>query len=303
MIPNYLGAMNKILTFTFLLLAIFSNGQVKLQQKDLDNLIAISEVYSQNPNASGEIFFKSIDSLRTPALDQIADVLIAVGKADKTILDNRFISRPNDDELTLWYVIREIHYNRINKNQAPRQEIEVANEVLSKKIDRYWLLDNYYYRIHSGIAKLFNDADLSTYNFNIDSLGFKNETEKAIFFLNMIDALVGGRFKVLQMMKNNNKILSFCERLPKFNGKEYYYYKSFDYDDFDWIGYDKIESYNDWHIGDLYNTLLAQFNATAELKDKQAAQEIYFNSILHEPKYFKYSQAMNDLQELYEKSK
>lgn len=291
------------LTFIILLTATLTKAQLKLEQTDLNNLIAISELYSHNTNASGDKFAKSIDSLRTTKLNHIVDALIAVGKGDKTILETRFLARPNDEELVLWYVIREIHYNRKNEKITPRQDAVVANEILSKKIDSRWLLDNYYYRIHGGIASLFNDADLSKYNFNIDSLGFKDETEKGIFFLNMMDALVGGRFKVLKMMKNNKKILDFCDKLPKFNGKEYYYFKNFDYDDFDWIGYDKTESYNEWHIGDLYSKLIAQFSATAELRDKKDAQEIYFNSILHEPKYFKFTQSKEDLQSLYDKSK
>jgi hypothetical protein len=291
------------LTFILILTATFTTAQIKLEQKELDNLIAIGEIYSHNTNARGSKFAKSIDSLRTPKLDHIVDALIAVGKGDETILENRFLARPNDDELVLWYVIREIHYNRTNEKLSPKPVSVVANEVLSKKIDTRWLLDNYYYRIHGGIASLFNDADLSKYNFNIDSLGFRNETEKGIFFLNMMDALVGGRFKVLQMMKNNKKILDFCDKMPKFNGREYFYYKNFDYDDFDWIGYDKTESYNERHIGVLYNILIAQFIATTELRKKKDAQELYFNSILHEPKYFKFTHSKSDLQSLYDKSK
>ncbi len=295
--------MRKILACILLLTATITNAQIKLEQKDLDNLIAISELYSRNTNARGDKFVKSIDSLRTPKLNQIADALIAVGKGDKTILESRFMSRPGDDELMLWYVIREIHYNRVNEKITPRPTLEVANEVLSSKIDSRWLLDNYYYRIHGGIATLFNEADLSSYDFNIDNLGFNNETEKAIYFLNMMSALVGGRFKVLQMMKNNKKLLEFAAKLPKFNGKPYFYYKNFDFGDFDWIGYDKTESYSRVHIGGLYNTLILQFIATSELKSKKDAQELYFNSILFEPKYFKYAQIKDDLQFLYNKSK
>ncbi len=295
--------MKPFLTFLILLTTTLTEAQVTLERTDLTNLIAISERYSHNPNARGDKFAKSIDSLRTPKLNHIADALIAVGKNDKTILETRFLARPNDQELVLWYVIREIHYNRTNEKLTPRPDTVVANEILSKKIDSRWLLDNYYYRIHGGIASLFNDANLSKYNFNIDSLGFKDETEKAIFFLNMMNALVGGRFKVLQMMKNNKKILDFCDKLPKFNGTEYFYYKNFDYNDFDWIGYDKTESYNERHIGGLYSTLIAQFIATAELRDKKDAQEIYFKSILYEPKYFKFTQSKDDLQSLYDKSK
>ncbi|TCC90219.1 hypothetical protein EZ428_13135 [Pedobacter frigiditerrae] len=295
--------MKYFLTFILLVTATFTKAQIRLEQKDLNNLIAISELYSYNTNAKGDKFAKAIDSLRTPKLNHIIDALIAVGKGDMTILENRFLERPDNEELVLWYVIREIHYNRINEKLTPRPVAVVANEVLSKKIDSLWLLGNYYYRIHGGIATLFNDADLSKHNFNIDGLGFKDETEKAIFFLNMMNTLVGGRFKVLQMMKNNKKILEFCDKLPKFNDKEYFYFKNFDYDDFDWIGYDKTESYNERHIGGFYSILIAQFSAIAELRGKKDAQEIYFNSILHEPKYFKFTPSKGDLQSLYDKSK
>lgn len=295
--------MKQIFTYFILLTAITTKAQLKLDPKDLNNLIAISEVYSHNTNASGDKFAKSIDSLRTPKLNNIADALIAVGKGDKTILENRFIARPSNEELMLWYVIREIHYNRVNEKLTPRTDRVVADEILSKKIDNRWLLDNYYYRIHGGIASLFNDANLSKYNFSIDSLGFKDETEKSIFYLNMIDALIGGRLKVLQMMKNNKRILDFCDKLPKFNGKDYFYYKNFDYKDFDWIGYDKKESYNERNIGGLYSILIAHFSATIELGEKKDTQEIYFNSILHEPKYFKFAQSKDELQSIYDKSK
>lgn len=293
----------RILLTSFLALAIgLSEAQVNLKQTDLNNLVALGKAYSQNTNARGSEFAKTIDSLRTPILDPIVDALISVGKGDSTILESRFLSRPNDDELMLWYVLREIHYNRVNKTQKIKPDIDVANEVLSRQIDTRWLLDNYYYRIHGGIATLFNDADLSTLNINIDSLGFKNEAEKAIFFLNIMDALVGGRFKVLQSMKNNKKILEFSDKLPMFNGKRYYYYKKFSYEDFDWIGYDKTESYNERHIGGLYSTLIPQFIATSDLRGKEKAREIYYNSILSEPKYFKFTPSKDDLQSVYDKS-
>lgn len=295
--------MRFIFTLLILLTTTISVAQVNLNQKDFKNLIAISALYSQNPNATGRDFEKSIEALRTPILSHIIDVLIASGKGNKTILEPRFLSRPNDDELVLWYVIREIHYNRTNDKQTPKPDSVVANEVLSKKIDSRWLLDNYYYRIHGGIATLFNEADLSKYNFDIDNLGFKDATEKAIFFLNIVDALAGGRFKVLQFMKNDKKILEFCDKLPTFNGKPYFYFKNFEYKDFDWIGYNKTESYNERHIGNLYNTIIAQFSAMAELGDKKAAREIYFNSILYEPKYFKLSDAEDKLQSLYDQAK
>ncbi len=281
--------MKLVITYLFLLSTFISDAQLTLETKDITNLIAISELYSKNPNANGNNFIIALDSLRTPVLNNVADALIQVGKGDTTIFTSRFLSRPNTNDLILWYVLREIHYNMNSKNNTPRPNLEVANEILAKNIDERWLLDNYYYRITGGIGSLFNTADLSNINIDIEALGLKNETEKAIFYFNMMDALIGGRFRVLQMMNNKPKIIDFSNKLPLFNGKKYYYYKNFDFKDFDWKGSEKTESYCERHIGDLYNIIIAQFNATSDLKSKQDAQDIYFNSILSESQYFKFS--------------
>ncbi|WP_159732326.1 hypothetical protein [Sphingobacterium sp. 18053] len=106
--------MKYFLSFVLLAATTFAKAQIKLNQKDLHNLIAIAELYSYNTDARGGQFAKSIDSLRTPKLNPIVDALIAVGKGDHTILETRFLARPIDEELILWYVIREIHYNRTN---------------------------------------------------------------------------------------------------------------------------------------------------------------------------------------------
>ena len=165
--------MKILITSFFTLLSFINFAQVKLDAKDLKNLILISELYSKNTNARGSEFAKSIDSLRTPKLNHIADALIEVGKGEKSILTNKYLARPSNEELCLWYVIREIHYNLVSKTKAKRPNIEVAKEVLSQKIDERWLLDNYYYRIHGGIASLFNEADLSKTDIDIEKLGFK----------------------------------------------------------------------------------------------------------------------------------
>lgn len=295
--------MRKLIIALFTVFITASNAQVKLDKKDLKNLIAISETYSKNTNAAGAQFAKSIDSLRTPKLNQICDALIEVGKGEETILSAKYLSRPSNEELTLWYVIREIHYNLVSETKKPRPNIDVANEVLSQKIDERWLLDNYYYRIHGGIATLFNTADLSSKNIDIETLGFKNQTEKCIFYFNTMNSLVGGRFKVLMMLKKYDKILAFADKLPTFNGKKYFYYTDLDFDDFNWVGFEENKSYSEVNFDNLYQTLIAQFMANSELKNKKEAQEIYFNSILVKEKYFKHSALQKDLDYLYQKSK
>jgi hypothetical protein len=295
--------MKKLITIILIFMSFVSFSQVKLDGKDLKNLIELSELYSNNPNATGKKFAKSVDALRTERLNHICDVLIEVGKGEKTILANKYLSRPSNEDLMLWYVIREIHYNQVSETKPKRPNSEVANEILSQKIDERWLLDNYYYRIHGGIAMLFNESDLSKINIDIEKLGFKNQTEKSIFYFAIIDAMIGGRFKVLQMLKNNDQIIEFSEKIPTINGKKYYHYVDLDFEDFNWIGFEETKSYSEVHFGNLYSVIIAHFGATSQLKSKQESQEIYFKSILHEPKYFKYSTAKEELQILFDKSK
>jgi hypothetical protein len=241
----------KILATAFLFSLLLTSGfaQVTLAPKDLDNLVALGELYTRNNMAKGEAFARSADSLRTPTLNRVVDLLLAPGQAGPALLDKRFLYRPSQQDLYLWYVIREIHYNHVSKAQKPRPARVVATEVLGQTIDSRFLLDNYYYRFGSGLGFLFNTEDLSGYNFNLDSLGLQNETEKAIFYFNMLNALATGRFRVLQVMKKDDKIIYFAGRLPKFNGQEYYRYKHFDYPDFKWVGYEEKEWYNKRHLG------------------------------------------------------
>jgi len=212
--------MKQIFTILFLSITLLSFGQEKT---DFDNLVKLGEIYSKNVNATGDEFKKEVDKLRTPELNHIIDALIAVGEGDKKLLTKEFLSKPSDHELKYWYVLREIHYNNQSKNSEPRPNEEIAKETLETEIDSRWLLDNYYYRIRGGIAKMFNDKNLSKYNIDLNNYGLENETEKAILFFAISNSLTQ-RFRVLQMMKNYDKLLEFADKLPTFNGKPYYVY-------------------------------------------------------------------------------
>jgi hypothetical protein len=275
-------------------------GQLKLVPKDFDNLIALGELYSHNNMFSGEEFAKAANALRTPILDHVIDAMIESGKADTLLLQNRFMARPTNEELTLWYVIREIHYNRIDTTKKPSSDIEIAQKVLSDNTNEKWLLDNYYYLVEVGISFLFNNADLSHFNFDLNNLGLKNKTEKDIFFLHMMHSLTYGRFRVLNYMKKHDKIIEMSNKLPLFDDKKYFYYSSFNLSDDEWTGYLKGETYKRRYIGGLLEALLIQLSTIASMGDKPTAREIYSNSILSKPEYFKYSGLDSTLQKIYD---
>ena len=291
--------MNRCLT----IVAVFLSSVLFAQNEnpDLGKLVELGEVYSNN--TKNQDLPSSIEQLRTPGLNHIIDALIASNEKSNKLLTTEFLAKPNDQELVYWYVIREIHYNLNAKDKVPGSSRDVAVDVLQQKVDERWLIDNYYYRILGGVAKLFNSDDLSATNIDLTVLGLKDDTEKAILFFALCDMLIT-RFQVLQMVKNNDKLLEFASRLPSINGLPYYYYTAFNFGEFEWIGYDKSKPFKQTKVGHLYSCLSAHFSALLAKGESEKARDLYFRSILSRPEYFKYAGALETtLKELYNKTK
>lgn len=291
--------MKRLFSILFVALSCVSFGQV---EADFDNLVKLAELYTTNVNATGDEFKTKAEELRTPGLDHIIDALIALGSADEALLTPEFLSKPSEQELQYWYVIREIHYNQNDVIAEPRPNVEVARETLAKEVDDRALLDNYYYRIRGGISKIHNTEDLSNIDIQLNEYNLESDTEKAILYFSITTALVQ-RFRVLDMMKNYEKLLEFAERLPTINGKPYYEYTAFDFEDFVWVGYNESESFKENHLGEIYQCLTSHFTALSNQKLTDEMRHLYFNSILSKPEYFQYAGEMkDDLQEIYDQS-
>ncbi len=294
--------MKKLIAGLFLFGGCAAFAQVNLSDTDFKNLVAIGEISANDPNASTKDLDKSLKKLRTPKLSHVVDVMLLLDGEDMALLTPKYLERPDNEELQLWYVINEIAHNMQKDNANPKPNNEVAKDILGKKIDERWLVDNYYNELYGGIAMLFNEKDMSKVNFDIDNYDLKDATEKAIFFLNMTRPLLQ-RFQVLNHMKNPDKLIEFAGKLPKFNGKPYYTFINFDFEDFDYPSAGEMASYTATGLGQYYGSLMCHFMALAEKGMSAETREIYFNSILYIPKYFKYSGVETDLTELYEQGK
>nr|WP_319401687.1 hypothetical protein [uncultured Carboxylicivirga sp.] len=284
-----------------ILISVTGFSQIQLEQADLDKLVGLGEYYSKNVMLSSENAVNELEEFRTDKLNNIIDVMQVMAKGSMDIIDEKYLTKPNDSDLILWYVIREIHYNLTDKENQPKPSMEIAKKVLADSIDKRWLIDNYYFRIQGTIAKLFNTVDFSKIDFNLNSYGLETDFEKSALYFNLLNAFTT-RFKVLQFMKNNKKIIEFADKMPTFNGKAYYEYTDFDYEDFQWIGHKDIEMYKARHLSNLYAALTAHMNASAAENESNLTNKIYWSSIMSKPDYFKYSGNESDLKKLYKKS-
>ncbi len=288
------------LTFIALGLVFFidSFGQLNLTSDEREILKEICSKYSLT---NQEKDLKELKKKSPPKFHNFIDQLIASKDDSDEILKTKYLRRPTDDELTFWYAVREFHYNSSEPDSLKKTKDQILDWLATEKIDDRWLLDNYFYRIGNRIGTLYNKEDLSKMNLELENLGLRNDTEKAMFVMFIIN-ICGQRLSVMSFTGKGDPE-SAIKRLPKINGKDYYYYTNFNYPDFEWIGYKKIESYNERHLGTFYGVLLNHLEFLVKNGQKDKAIELQKNSILSNPILFKYSGNQKLLNDIYEKWK
>lgn len=283
-----------LLILSLLLLHARSSAQIVLTDSQKSLLIDICSQQSTPETLRNTRNTIPIDGLFSSFIDQL---LVSTDKPEK-VMDSRFLNRPSHADLVFWYVVREFHYNGLKQDAENEELSAILDRILLDTISEYWLLDNYYYRISDRVAQHFNKADLSNWNFQLDSMGFIDQTEKAIFFFAITNAC-GERLSVMAFT-GQGKPMDVIQRFPKFNDKPYYYFTDFSYPDFNWIGFEKTESYNTRHLGKFYTLLLNHYGFLIKNNKPDEAEELFKNSLLSQPEFFKYSGDEQLMMEFYE---
>lgn len=278
------------------------SAQVKLADKDFKNLTSLAEYYVAHNNANNDDFDASVKKFASGKLVNVVETMTLLDSGDKKLLTPKYLARPANDELQLWYAIDRLRYHKNVDTLDTRTNEQVLKAALAEKADEREMLDDYYRALDGGVGFLFNDANLSDINIEMDKLGFKNDTEKAIFFLNITGGLIT-RFRVLNQMQNPDKLMEFAAKLPKFNGEPYYKFKGFGFEDFEHSNDVEKSTYKTMQMEGYYSDLASHFMAASEKEDIALAKDIYFNSILYTPEFFKYSAMAEMLQEVYDSAK
>ncbi|RYF81722.1 MAG: M28 family peptidase, partial [Chitinophagaceae bacterium] len=113
------------------------------------------------------------------------------------------------------------------------KDIVVVGQGQNELEDYGQAIDTYEASLAKHPDSLYNGELYLGLYFCYDKLGLKDDAEKGIFFLNITNALIT-RFRVLNQMKNPDKLLEFAAKMPQFNGKPYYAFTGFAYTDFEY---------------------------------------------------------------------
>jgi len=217
------------------------------------------------------------------------------------LISDKFLRRPDDKDLKYIYIIREVNYNV--RKEKPEDNDQLVKKTLDKNISTNELLDCYYSILFTAYGNKVKPYDLSKVNFELNKYGFKNDTEKGIFFLQSMrfnGTMIWGYINIVKPPRYD-EALNYIYRFPKYNGSPYYQYLDLNFPDFKMtITTDaKPQSYKEYYIDKYYETLLSQLACLNNLnKSQDDIYDLVLGSLLKESNFYKYSKREDDLKKL-----
>jgi len=273
-----------------------------------DGLIELGKAYRQfmfrnNPPSE---FLKGLEKYDSTELAYAAKFIREAISENSSILSDPYLKRPSDKNLKYLYIIVQINYNIRKEN--PRDNNELINELENRTILTQDLVDNYYSMLITCYGNKVRPFDMSKVNFDLNSYGLKDDTEKAIVFLEVMRLCGLQIWGYINVVKppNYELAMEYINKYPKFNSLPYYQFLDLNFPDFkiNITSQEKVQSYKEYYIDKYYETLINHLTCLNETnQDKEEAYDLILGSILKEENFYKYSKDEKKLKKLFTKYK
>jgi hypothetical protein len=128
-------------------------------------------------------------------------------------------------------------------------------------------------------------------NWDLDSLGFKDDKEKSVFFLVFIDKLGSQISSFHGAMRGPNwgGIEKYAKLLPKINSKNFYEFDAFYFKDFKMMIYKKDRNFKEYYLPKFYDVLVGHILMMEQKNfDRQDITKFLLTSILSQKQYYDY---------------
>lgn len=280
--------MKKKILILFILCSISIFGQ---KPNTINQIVELSKIYNNYHNIlsleNDSVFQKYNDVKFSKILTFLKESL----KDNNKIADNRFLTKPDSTTLKLFHTMILVNYGSNTSDDKI-----IANRYLNSEISQYEQLQVYYRSLFTSIINKNKGFDYSNKNWNLEALGLIDRKEKAVFYLVFIDKLGSQIIHYLNAHKGPNwiGINKYVSLLPKIDGKNYYEYQNFLFDDFKISIYKKTREFKKYYLSKLYDILVGHALMLEENKAEVKNIQSYFsNSLLSKKEYYKYCDNRN----------
>jgi len=215
-------------------------------------------------------------------------------KEKNRVIETEFLSRTDSATLKIFHTIIMVNYNMYESN--PDDNEKVAEKFLKKSITVYEQIQQYYESLFISVINKNRPFDYSNLNWNLDSLGFKNDKEKAVFFLVFMDELGSQISSFYGAMRGPNwdGIEKYVKLLPKINNKNYYEFDAFYFKDFEMMIYKKERNFKEYYLPKFYDILVGHILMMEQKKfERQEITKFLLTSILSQKQYYDYCNKMD----------
>ncbi len=258
--------MKKYLLIYFLLLNFCC-----FSQTSNNDFIQLAEAFHKYHSIKkvDSLVIRNLEKIHSIENDNSKDFIVELIKPDNQTLSDKYLTKPTLKTLKSVYVILQLNYNMFSSNP-------ISNDQVFKKIDfenvsEEELLAKYYETLIGNLVNKIETIDFSNINFDFKKLNLKTKTERSILFLIVMERL--GTYywgnETISESINSDDIANIIKRYPKFDGKKYFEYNDFDFQDFD-VSIDirrAKESFKDYYLKKYINIIQYHFEElTIKLK-------------------------------------
>lgn len=285
--------MRKALTMS-IGLALLTVGAFGQQLNDDQEIVALAKFYRTYHGLSGSEDAALIAKYQGTKFEHVAAFIQEAAKPNNRIIEREYLSCPDSATLKIFHTIIRVNYNMYEAD--PEDNTAVAEAYLSRDVSRHEQISAYYSSLFVSVINKNRPFDYSQRNWALDSLGFKDEKEKSVFFLVFIDKLGSQLSSYLKAMRGPNwtGIEDYAPLLPLINGKPYYQFDEFYFKDFEMNIYKQDRNFKEYYLPIFYDVLVAHL-LMLEQKQRPTTEinDLLLTSILSKEQYYKYCRRMD----------
>ncbi|NLR91380.1 hypothetical protein [Flammeovirga agarivorans] len=289
--------------FLFCLFFIGLYIQATAQKVDTQTeIIELATIFHNNhvKGSPDESTLEKLKNIKSKELVFSKKFILEIITEQNSIISEPFLTKPDTTDLKNIYII-----SRLNHKMFGSENVSLFDELAILRAEKtpYNELVNFYYDLIFSLAENKNKGlTFEKINFNLDEFNLSNDVEKGIFFLNCMNIYYSG----IKFFMDYNKppkmkeAKEYINKYPKFNGQEYYNYKSLAFQDFV-FRLDKRkpkESFKQHYINIYLQVLFYNYVLLVDANDHEQT-ELYEHSILSQKEYWKFSTEPEVFEELY----
>jgi len=232
-----------------------------------------------------------------------SDFIVQTCTKNSRLLTPQFLARPTDQVLKQIYVLRAINLNHRETNPIDNQKL--IDSLMVKEIPAYELVENYYNMLFSAVGNKNQPFNLSKVDIKIGELNLKDDTEKGILFLDCMHLCGVTIWGYMNIVKppNTKKAYENIKKFPKINGRPYFQFAGFYFDDFEMI-IDKDkgpQSYKSYFLNKYYETLLSHLIClNKEGGSEKEKNDLLLGSILKDRNLYQYTKYKETLEGIFQ---